>query len=196
MSLCPSDKMLTRDNFPTTSSAPSRVSVQQKIECLTRHMCSVLKLHTPPPQSFRVTYCGLTALTPTFLLSHQDISYLPPPKALHPLKLPIILRMHHLSTSLVSSGPREELAPSYWFPWDLHHHHLMKSTAVPPPHLTDVNLQESGKGRLLPAPPTASGLQMEHGLTSLELKHMGRDTIAGLIAGILQKYTKKEDVSV
>ena len=25
---------------------------------------------------------------------------------------------------------------------------------------------------------------------------MGRDTIAGLIAGILQKYTKKEDVSV
>ena len=72
----------------------------------------------------------------------------------------------------------------------------MKSTAVPRPHLTDVNLQESGKGRLLPAPPTASGLQMEHGLTSLELKHMGRDTIAGLIAGILQKYTKKEDVSV
>lgn len=50
---------------------------------------------------------------------------------------------------------------------------------------------------MLPAPPTTStGLQLEHGLTSLELKHMGRDTIAGLIAGILQKYTKKEDVSV
>ena len=30
------------------------------------------------------------------------------------------------------------------------------------------------------------------GLTSLELRHMGRDTIAGLIAGILQKYTKRE----
>ena len=44
-------------------------------------MCSVLKLHTPPPQSLRVTYCGLTALTPTPLLSHQDISYLPPPIA-------------------------------------------------------------------------------------------------------------------
>jgi len=28
----------------------------------------------------------------------------------------------------------------------------------------------------------------------MELKHMGRDTIAGLIAGILQKYTKKEEV--
>jgi len=44
---------------------------------------------------------------------------------------------------------------------------------------------------MLPAPPT---LQLEHGLTSMELKHMGRDTIAGLIAGILQKYTKKEEV--
>jgi len=31
-------------------------------------------------------------------------------------------------------------------------------------------------------------------LTSLELKHMGRDTIAGLIAGILQKYSKKGEV--
>jgi len=45
-------------------------------------------------------------------------------------------------------------------------------------------------GRILPAPPT---LHLEHGLTSMELKHMGRDTIAGLIAGILQKYTKKEE---
>ena len=28
----------------------------------------------------------------------------------------------------------------------------------------------------------------------MDLKHMGRDTIAGLIAGILQKYSKKEEV--
>ena len=30
------------------------------------------------------------------------------------------------------------------------------------------------------------------GLGSLELKQMGRETIAGLIAGILQKYTRRE----
>ena len=73
----------------------------------------------------------------------------------------------------------------------------MKSKATSLHHGSQlILLQETGKGRLLPAPPTASGLQLEHGLTSLELKHMGRDTIAGLIAGILQKYTKKEDVSV
>ena len=66
-------------------------------------------------------------------------------------------------------------------------------TPVPPaPHLPPRPPDHLPQGRLLPAPPT---LPTEHGLTSLELKNMGRDTIAGLIAGILQKYTKKEDVS-
>ena len=48
-----------------------------------------------------------------------------------------------------------------------------------------------GQGRQLPAVPQGLGDQGP-GLTSLELRHMGRDTIAGLIAGILQKYTKRE----
>ena len=47
------------------------------------------------------------------------------------------------------------------------------------------------QGRQLPAVPQGLGDQGP-GLTSLELRHMGRDTIAGLIAGILQKYTKRE----
>jgi len=47
------------------------------------------------------------------------------------------------------------------------------------------------QGRQLPAVPQGLGEQGP-GLTSLELRHMGRDTIAGLIAGILQKYTKRE----
>ena len=47
------------------------------------------------------------------------------------------------------------------------------------------------QGRQLPAVPQGLGDQGS-GLTSLELRHMGRDTIAGLIAGILQKYTKRE----
>ena len=49
----------------------------------------------------------------------------------------------------------------------------------------------TGQGRQLPAVPQGLGDQGS-GLTSLELRHMGRDTIAGLIAGILQKYTKRE----
>ena len=48
-----------------------------------------------------------------------------------------------------------------------------------------------GQGRQLPSVPQVVGEQGS-GLTSLELRHMGRDTIAGLIAGILQKYTKRE----
>ena len=52
---------------------------------------------------------------------------------------------------------------------------------------------QDGSGRQLPALPSHL---LHHdqavGLSSLELKHMGRETIAGLIAGILQKYTKKE----
>ena len=46
-------------------------------------------------------------------------------------------------------------------------------------------------GRQLPVLPQLVAEQGP-GLTSLELKQMGRDTIAGLIAGILQKYTKRE----
>ena len=56
----------------------------------------------------------------------------------------------------------------------------------------------SGPGRVLPALPGQPPHQLlDHPqpLTSLELKHMGRDTIAGLIAGILQKYSKKGEVS-
>merc|ERR1719422_1336954 len=54
--------------------------------------------------------------------------------------------------------------------------------------------KDNGVGRQLPALPNPHILtdQGASALTSLELKHMGRDTIAGLIAGILQKYTKKE----
>ena len=52
--------------------------------------------------------------------------------------------------------------------------------ARPAPHR--VVLQGS---RLLPAPPDPA-------LSSLELRHLGRDTIAGLIAGILQKYGRGE----
>ena len=48
-----------------------------------------------------------------------------------------------------------------------------------------------GQGRQLPAVPQLLA-EPGPGLTSLELRHMGRDTIAGLIAGILQKYTKRE----
>ena len=48
-----------------------------------------------------------------------------------------------------------------------------------------------GQGRQLPAVPQLLA-ETGPGLTSLELRHMGRDTIAGLIAGILQKYTKRE----
>ena len=55
----------------------------------------------------------------------------------------------------------------------------------------------SGPGRVLPNLP----LQHQHlldnpPLTSLELKNMGRETIAGLIAGILEKYSKKGEVSL
>ena len=53
----------------------------------------------------------------------------------------------------------------------------------------------SGQGRVLPALPSHHLLDNNQPLTSLELKHMGRDTIAGLIAGILQKYSKKGEVS-
>jgi len=52
----------------------------------------------------------------------------------------------------------------------------------------------SSQGRVLPALPSHHLLDNTQPLTSLELKHMGRDTIAGLIAGILQKYTKKGEV--
>lgn len=50
-----------------------------------------------------------------------------------------------------------------------------------------------GQGRQLPAVPQLLA-ETGPGLTSLELRHMGRDTIAGLIAGILQKYTKREAI--
>merc|ERR1719361_2268411 len=52
----------------------------------------------------------------------------------------------------------------------------------------------SSQGRVLPALPSHHFLDHPQPLTSLELKHMGRDTIAGLIAGILQKYSKKGEV--
>ena len=57
----------------------------------------------------------------------------------------------------------------------------------------------SGPGRVLPSLPLP--LQHQHlldnpPLTSLELKNMGRETIAGLIAGILEKYSKKGEVSL
>ena len=48
----------------------------------------------------------------------------------------------------------------------------------------------------LPGQPPHQLLDHPQPLTSLELKHMGRDTIAGLIAGILEKYSKKGEVSV
>ena len=158
-------------------------------------MCSVLKLDTPPPQSSgdllrsdRTHTHHLSAVAPGHFLPPTTKSLALPTITLcmkPPLNLFSFLRAAGgISTVLlVSLGPA---------PPPPHEKHCSSTSA----QLTDVNLQESGKGRLLPAPPTASGLQMEHGLTSLELKHMGRDTIAGLIAGILQKYTKKEDVSV
>ena len=52
-------------------------------------------------------------------------------------------------------------------------------------------LVTGSSGRQLPVLPQLVAEQGP-GLTSLELKQMGRDTIAGLIAGILQKYTKRE----
>ena len=55
----------------------------------------------------------------------------------------------------------------------------------------------SGQGRVLPSLPQHHQHLLDNPpLTSLELKNMGRDTIAGLIAGILEKYSKKGEVSV
>ena len=55
----------------------------------------------------------------------------------------------------------------------------------------------SGQGRVLPCLPQHHQHLLDNPpLTSLELKNMGRDTIAGLIAGILEKYSKKGEVRV
>ena len=59
------------------------------------------------------------------------------------------------------------------------------------PGVLTVPLQD-GLGRRLPAVPPALLAADQAGLGSLELKQMGRETIAGLIAGILQKYTRRE----
>ena len=58
---------------------------------------------------------------------------------------------------------------------------------------TNCSPPQDGVGyRRLPAVPPALLAGDQAGLGSLELKQMGRETIAGLIAGILQKYTRRE----
>ena len=116
--------MLTRDNFPTTSSAsfPCLCPTENRMSHTSYVQCPKTP-HTSTP----VFQGDLLRpdRTHTHLSTVAPGHFLPPTtKALHLLKLPIILCMHHLSTSLVSSGPREELAPSYWFPLP----------AAPPPH--------------------------------------------------------------
>ena len=60
------------------------------------------------------------------------------------------------------------------------------------PVFTNCSPPQDGLGRRLPAVPPALLASDQAGLGSLELKQMGRETIAGLIAGILQKYTRRE----
>ena len=51
-------------------------------------------------------------------------------------------------------------------------------------------------GRLLPAPPVLESKGLPATLTSMDIKHLKHDTIAELIAGILQKCAKNEEVCI